>query len=923
MLVAGEAGIGKTRLATEIASRACAGGFEILLGRSIDLVGTELPYQPLVEALHPLGELRLVDAGAACSQLEVFEATLALLARRASLVPVLLVLEDLHWADTSTLDLVVFLAHNLDDRRVVLLVTCRADEPSSADRMHRLAEGLRRSGTTLVVELRPLEADAMAALLASRAAAPLSPSLTEEIVARSEGNPLFAEELVAAAGDVHGALPTGLRDLLLRRVARLDRQTQSLLRLAAAAGRDVGYPLLRATAQLPERDVHESLRHAVDHGILVADQTGGSFRFRHALLAEAVYSTILPGEREELHAQLADELARREAAPAEIAPHWAAAGRTTEALAASVEAARQAHAVFGLAEALAHLERALALWNAVPDPHELTGLDHAQLCSWAAELASLTGAARHAVDLIQQAIELGGESDPLQAALLHQRLGRYLFESGSGDTFLGALERALELVPAPPSAARAQALEALGRGLQIVWRNDESLAMCEQALDMACTVGDVDLELRARTTLGSNLAYLGRADEGLAALNQALEVAQRIGDPRDLHRAYVSLTDVLTMLGRPRQSAQVGEQGLAAMRPYEVDHTVLAANWIEALLAIGEWNRADDASANLLHATGANYPHMPLGLRAVLALGRGDFDAARAGLEAARPSIRYAPGLATYHGYVAELALWERRWIDADEAVGDGMIAARPGWGTQIRVWLGASGLRAHAELAALARARRDTDDLRRWLGRARHLLASARRAAADASAITPNADGWLAIAEAEYQRARGVPRPELWSVAAARWDRLERPPVAAYCRWRHAEALAALGGSRTEANRPLREAHAVAARIGALPLLRELELLAQRARLDLSAPPEPTTGRQRSAEEHLGLTVRETEVLALVARGYTNREIAETLIISAKTASVHVSHILEKLGAPNRREAAAIAHRLAPPPGGQPLLNG
>ena len=245
MLVAGEAGIGKTRLATEIASRACAGGFEILLGRSIDLVGTELPYQPLVEALHPLGELRLVDAGTACSQLEVFEATLALLARRASLVPVLLVLEDLHWADTSTLDLVVFLAHNLDDRRVVLLVTCRADEPSSADRMHRLAEGLRRSGTTLVVELRPLEADAMAALLASRAAAPLSPSLTEEIVARSEGNPLFAEELVAAAGDVHGALPTGLRDLLLgvwrarppdTKPAASGRGRRTRRRLSVAAG---------------------------------------------------------------------------------------------------------------------------------------------------------------------------------------------------------------------------------------------------------------------------------------------------------------------------------------------------------------------------------------------------------------------------------------------------------------------------------------------------------------------------------------------------------------------------------------------------------------------------------------------------------------------------------------------------------------
>ena len=204
----------------------------------------------------------------------------------------------------------------------------------------------------------------MAALLAAHADAPLPPALTDAIVARSEGNPFFAEELIAAAGDLNSALPTGLRDLLLQRVARLDRPTQSLLRLAAAAGRDVGYPLLRATAQLPERTVRESLRQAVEHGVLVADQAGGSFRFRHALLAEAIYATILPGEREELHARLADELARSgAAAAAELAPHWAAAGRTTEAFVASIEAARQAEAVFGLAEALAHLERALTLWD--------------------------------------------------------------------------------------------------------------------------------------------------------------------------------------------------------------------------------------------------------------------------------------------------------------------------------------------------------------------------------------------------------------------------------------------------------------------------------------------------------------------------------------------------------------------------------
>ena len=198
--------------------------------------------------------------------------------------------------------------------------------------------------------------------------APLPARLTNEIVARAEGNPFFAEELLAAAGDPSGELPPGLSELLLQRVTRLDRRTQGLLRAAAAAGRDVAYPLLRAVTAVPERDVRESLRRAVEHGVLVADQATGSFRFRHALLAEAIYATILPGEREELHAKLAEELARSGAASAaELAPHWEAAGRSTDALVASVEAAREAEAVFGLAEALAHLERALALWHAVPD----------------------------------------------------------------------------------------------------------------------------------------------------------------------------------------------------------------------------------------------------------------------------------------------------------------------------------------------------------------------------------------------------------------------------------------------------------------------------------------------------------------------------------------------------------------------------
>jgi DNA-binding CsgD family transcriptional regulator/tetratricopeptide (TPR) repeat protein len=918
-LVAGEAGIGKTRLASELGHRARVEGFEVLRGRSIDLVGTELPYQPFVDALGPLVAFPRVDGATGGSQLRMFHDLAALLVDRADAAPVLLVLEDLHWADTSTLDLIVFLAHTIEDRRVMLVATYRADEAASAPRMRRLADGVRRCGAAVPVELGPLSRDEMAALLAAHAGPPrsaaLTDALTDAIVARSEGNPFFAEELMASAtaGDRNAELPPGLRDLLLQRVTRLDRATRGLLRLAAAAGRAVGYPLLVGAAARPEDEIRESLRQAVDHGVLVADHADGTFRFRHALLAEAVYATILPGEREDLHARLADQLARgAAAAPGELASHWAAAGRPVEALTASVEAAGQAESVFGLAEALTHLERALTVWPTVPDAADRVGLDLPDLCARTAELARQTGASTRAVDLIQQAIGLVGDGDPRRSRLEH-RLGSYLYASGRADDALRALERAVALTPpSPPSRERAEALSALGSGLGVAWRHEESRAICEQALALARTVGARTAEYRALIMLGSDLAYLGRAEEGLATLWQVLRRAEADADPVCLEGAYVALTDVLIMLGRPGEAARLAGLALEALRPYGGrDHSTLRSNRIEALVACGEWDEADRTSVAALRVA-TNYPHQTLIARAELDVGRGDFDAARERLEAARATLRVDRDLAAYAVFVAELALWERRWTDAEQIVAEGMARARSRHTALIRVWLSAKGLRAQADLAALARARRDGDAVRDRVARARRLLTTARRAAVESDAVTPKAAGLLALAHAEEQRARGVARPDLWSRAADAWGGLERPAWVAYCRWRQAEALVAAGAGRDDASRPLREAHAVVVRLGAKPLAEQIELLAQRARLELTPPDAAPAPTAPGLDEVLGLTPREAEVLALVARGHTNREIAAALVISVRTAGVHVSHILRKLGAPNRVEAAAIAHRAA-----------
>ena len=365
------------------------------------------------------------------------------------------------------------------------------------------------------------------------------------------------------------------------------------------------------------------------------------------------------------------------------------------------------------------------------------------------------------------------------------------------------------------------------------------------------------------------------------------------------------------MLGRLGESVQVGRRGLEVVRRYGSDATVLIANIIEALIASGEWDDADRLSAAAVRSITANYPYMVLMNRAELELGRGDFASAKAHLDAALPSLREDRGLGIYDVYLAELALWERRWVDADAHVDAALTRASSPHTDQLRVWFSAKGLRAVAELAALARARRDADAAVAWLAKADRLVTIARSAAATASSITPNAGGWLALAEAEYDRAQGLGAPDTWSGAASTWEHLERPVLAAYCRWRETEALVAVDAPRTAAAIPLRYAHTVATRIGAEPLRRELELLAQRARLDL-ARPEPTPPDETSRwADALGLTPREVDVLGLVARGYTNPDIAKALFISVKTASVHVSNILRKLDVPNRREAAAVAHRL------------
>jgi DNA-binding SARP family transcriptional activator len=409
-LIAGPAGIGKTRLTGELAERARRRGATVLTGRCIDLVGAALPYLPLGEALRPLRGTPILEGlhelsgllpgspvapaclGSGCgSQLHLFEAVRTALERLSATAPVVLVLEDLHWADGSTLDLLAFLAHAVHEERVLIVATWRHDAVRQDDPVQRLASGLRRRRVAFTLELGPLTRDELAALVARESDGPLCPELVESVCARAEGNPFFAEELIAAALRNEPELPELLQDALLADFERLHAPTRSVVRFAAAAGRAVPPAVLTAAMPLHEEEIVEALREAVDHGLLVPDRTTGSYRFRHALIAEAAYATLLPGEREDVHERLARALASDGARAGELAEHWIAARRPEEALTASLQAARDAEAVSGLSEALRHLERVLDLWDHVPRAEEVAGVAISTLLDWAGELVSKGG----------------------------------------------------------------------------------------------------------------------------------------------------------------------------------------------------------------------------------------------------------------------------------------------------------------------------------------------------------------------------------------------------------------------------------------------------------------------------------------------------------------------------------------------------
>ncbi|MGY1846545.1 helix-turn-helix transcriptional regulator [Blastococcus sp. SYSU DS1021] len=953
-LLAGDAGVGKTRLLDELGRRAAERGLRVLTGHCVDLGDVGLPYLPFVDLLRPLAadpELapatrhnpvltglvsgrpgapvpvpppgegqdlgrplphraapQPVDDG----RLQLFESVAGLLCEVATTGPLLLVLEDVHWADRSSRDLLRYLLARLVEEPIAVVVSYRADDLHRRHPLRPLLAELVRLPGVERIDLAPLPDGAVGELVRTLAGATggIAESTVDDVVARAEGNAFYAEELLAA-GLQGEALPLALADVLLARVEQRSPAAQRVLRVAAVAGRQVRHELVAAIGELAPDELDRALAEVVHHHLLVVSDDG-RYRFRHALLREAVLADLLPGERVRLHAAIAGYLGAHPDAgtAAERAHHARESNDLPGAFSASLEAAVAACCVGAPAEQLQHLEAALALWPAVADAAARAGRDQVALLVETAAAARTAGELHRAVALLRAALELvGPDGDPVTRARLHYTLAQALVRLDDHTGGHRESSAAMALVPAdPPSEVRTWAAATHARMCFALNLLAEGDAAAEEALAAADVLG---LDSAWSDTAVSQVRSRPAADVEAVRrrLDEALERARRSGDVDVEMRAWFNLAIDRFEAGDVAGSLALTEQATERARGLGVEWATYPAGLrhlrVTALYTAGEWD-ASLAEADLL----ARVPEMAAHVRAAALLvlvGRGD--------PAARDRLAWARSLVERSNTHFLLSLVTgAAEIDLAGWAGDPETAVAVAVATSARlrqVWpfdhlgvlrLVATALGAAADAACAAGLAGDHATADGWVRRGEELVGIARSAVEvfERSVGGMGVEGlaWQARAHAEQARLAGKAAPELWQAAVEAFG-YGHVYEEARSRWRLAEALLATddrGGAAVEA----RAAHEVAVRLGAAPLRTAVEALVRRGRLDVPGV--------RLVDVSTVLTPREQSVLALLAKGRTNRQIGAELYISEKTASVHVSNILAKLGAGGRTEAVAIA---------------
>ncbi|WP_165307939.1 ATP-binding protein, partial [Agromyces binzhouensis] len=631
-VIGGEAGIGKSRLVSEFMSGLGA-DVRLIVGQCVDLGDVAAPYAPVKGALRQLvaqvgaeraleavgpgraaliallpelaasdapsiGEVVITPGGAGSGQLH--EAVAVLLETLSRDLPIVLVIEDLHWVDAATLALLRFLLRSLGSSRLLVVLTYRSDDVTRGHPLRGFLSEIERDRWVERRELGRLNETEVRALVGTLIVdeAP-SDRVLETVFRRSDGVPFFVEELVGIDGcRDEGFVPGTLRDLLLARYERLTDDTQELLRLLSTGGVRVPHALLAAVYRGGDEELEAAAREAVTYGVLVID--GDDYAFRHALVREAILADLLPGERARFHARYAEAYEAQAVAAAggrrlaaEISYHWLGARDPVRAFPATIQAMREARAAVAYATSAQLGERALELWETVPDAERIAGMTKLELMGRTASQLRHAGEGERSLALVKLALAECPRSDPQYPRLLRDK-ALYQANMGRGGS-IAMLEEALAAIPHEGAdEVRATVMTGLAGRLMIEARIDESVEMADAAHELASAIGSARYASVAMNISAVSRASRGEVDRALVDIERARELAH--GDGAALLRYWVNASDLRYLVGDFPEAVRLAEEGLARARAQGVERSsgvILASNAVDPLFALGEWERAD------------------------------------------------------------------------------------------------------------------------------------------------------------------------------------------------------------------------------------------------------------------------------------------------------------------------------------------
>jgi DNA-binding CsgD family transcriptional regulator len=960
VIVAGESGIGKTRLATTLVDIATKRNFVVAVGRAYP-VERGVPYAVFSDALLPL--LRAIDASALSLLTRGGNAELAqlfpalasgdrtpdpsgvrgepselrarllwnftqFLSRFSAKRPLLLVLENLQWADSSSLELLHFTARQVAGDRILIVGTYNDADQSAEGQstLRSLETSLVRLGIAQSLHLASLDLAATMELVSHALGEPAARDLGEAVQQRTRGNPFFVEETLKALADVAIAkgrapttqdlvalrMPQTIRDVVVARLGRLSANARKLADLAAVIGTRSSHDALAFVSQLAEDALLAALDELRQARVVDERSEDGDIQydFTHPLLQEALYAELGLARARALHAAIAESLEAYYGASAkdhadELAFHYlrADARRLAEKAVQYLHTAgRNAMAKHASREAADYLAAALDQLGRVDAPNE------------------------------ERALEI-----VYDLARARQRLGEYkqslaLWQRAADDAERRGLHSRLALIRR-------------NMGMASFWRgnHDEALRQYDLAIRAATAAAEPSLEARTLVAKGMCLQGLGKREEAERAVQSALEIAERLGDAALLARVHRALLLLYVWTGPPQLARRHGTEaialaeqasergvawsshwalamlgGLTASVP-EITHHLAEAQrlaeelrspllraWtaevaIEYYAGIGEWEQAVSLAERTLDAArslgqSTLIPRLLVWL-GLLYFGRGDVERGKACVDEAWELSGAGPTPAAgsandVHSIVPAhtgRAAYHLTMQDYEEAIRVGERGLEIADASGYVVWAVHRLMPVIAEAALwksdMERAQRVSKRLRRDSRRLENRLGLAWADASDALVELLQGNK-----EKSVEMLRGV---------AERLEAIPYVPDAARVRRQLARALAETG-DREGAMRELRNAHAVFARLGAEP-----ELRATRDQLrELGARPPVRSFAAGAA----GLTGREVEIVRLVAGRRSNKEIGAALDISSRTVSTHLSNVFAKLGVTSRGELADFA---------------